>query len=141
MRIDQSLRRANTGVRAMFGDQEGMTLIELLVVCVIIGIAFVGLASIFPLGTRNLSESKMRTVATDLAQEKMEELLGPDAAVADLLHGTHTDSGNPIKTSFNRYWTVADDTPVTDIKKIEVRVTYPHGGGTRDATLVTFLRS
>jgi hypothetical protein len=80
----------------------------------------------------------MRTVATDLAQEKMEELLTLRSSHADLNTGSHTDAGNPVRTTFNRYWTVTDDTPLVGMKKIEVTVTYPRGGGTRDITLVTY---
>ena len=60
---------------SLLRNEEGMTLVELLVVCVILGIAFLGLAGIFPLGMKNLNQSRLRTVATDLAQQKMEELL------------------------------------------------------------------
>jgi prepilin-type N-terminal cleavage/methylation domain-containing protein len=122
------------------GNEKGMTLIELMVVCVILGIAFVGLLGIFPLGTRNLSESKMRTVATDLAQEKLEELVTARADNADLNPGTHNDPGNPVRTSFNRFWSVTSDTPVTDMLQIEVWVTYPRGSETREVRVVTHRR-
>jgi prepilin-type N-terminal cleavage/methylation domain-containing protein len=120
------------------GNERAMTLIELLVVCVIMGIAFLGVAGLFPLGTQNLNESRMRTVATDLAQEKMEELISARSSHADLNGGSHTDSGNPIRTTFNRYWTITDNTPMTGMKKIEVQVTYPHGTTTRDIMVVTY---
>jgi type II secretory pathway pseudopilin PulG len=123
-----------------FRDETAMTLVELLVVCVIIGIAFLGLAGLFPLGTQNLSESRMRTVATDLAQEKFEELVGVQVSHADLAAGDHADPNNPVRTTFNRFWSVADDTPVTDMKRIEIWVTYPHGSGTREVRLVTYRR-
>ena len=125
----------------MFANEKGMTLIELMVVCVIIGIAFLGLAGIFPLGMQNINESRMRTVATDLAQEKMEELLDLSPVDADLSAGSHTDAGNPVRTTFNRYWTVTDDDPVVDMKRIEVRVTYQRGSGTRDVMVVAYKRS
>jgi type II secretory pathway pseudopilin PulG len=117
-----------------------MTLIELMVVCVILGIAFVGLLGIFPLGTRNLNESKMRTVATDLAQEKLEELVTARSNHADLSPGAHTDPDNPVRTSFNRFWSVTSDTPVTDMLQIEVWVTYPRGSETREVRVVTHRR-
>ena len=113
----------------------------ILVVCVVIGIAFLGLAGLFPLGTQNLSESRMRTVATDLVQEKMEELVNLGTTHADLVAGDHSDPNNPVRTTFNRFWSVADDTPVTDIKRIEIWVTYPRGSGTREVRLVTYRRT
>lgn len=124
----------------MFGNEKGLTLVELLVVCVIIAIAFMGLAGLFPVGTRNISESKMRTIATDLAQEKMEVLLNAQSSDSDLSEGTHADPGNPVKSSFNRYWSVVDGSPVTGMKRIEVWVTYPHGTTTREVRLVSHRR-
>jgi prepilin-type N-terminal cleavage/methylation domain-containing protein len=129
------------GVPEMLINEKGMTLIELMVVCVIMGIAFLGLVGIFPLGMQNLNESRMRTVATDLAQEKMEELLVLSPLDTDLTAGSHTDASNPVRSSFNRFWTVNDDDPVADMKRIEVRVTYPRGSGTRDVVVVAYKRS
>jgi prepilin-type N-terminal cleavage/methylation domain-containing protein len=128
------------GVDTMLGNEKGMTLIELLVVCVVLGIAFLGLAGIFPLGMQNINQSRMRTVATDLAQEKMEDLLSLRSNNTDLDSGTHSDPGNPVRSTFNRSWTVTDNTPVADMKMIEVRVTYPHGGDTRDVIVVAYRR-
>ncbi len=125
----------------MCANEKGMTIIELMVVCVVIGIAFIGLAGIFPLGMQNINESRMRTVSTDLAQEKMEELLDLSPADADLDAGNHTDANNPVRSTFNRFWTVTDNDPVADMKRIEVRVTYPRGSGTRDVTVAAYKRS
>ena len=124
----------------MFGNENGMTVVELLVVCVVVSIAFMGLAGIFPLGMQNINESRMRTVATDLAQEKMEELLSLRSNDSDLDSGSYSDPANPVRSTFNRFWTVTDNTPVADMKKIEVRVTYPHGSATRDIMVVAYKR-
>jgi len=125
----------------MLGNENGMTMVELLIVCVILSIAFMGLVAIFPLGMQNVNESRMRTVATDLAQERMEALLDLRTNNADLNAGTHTDPDNPVRSTFNRSWTITDDTPVVDMKQIEVRVTYPHGSSDRDVTVVAYMRS
>jgi prepilin-type N-terminal cleavage/methylation domain-containing protein len=122
-------------------SDRGMTLIELMVVCVVMGIALIGLAGIFPLGMANLSQSKMRTVATDLSQQKMEELLKLSKDDTDLAAGTHNDPNNPVRTTFNRYWTVTDNTPVAGMKQITVRVTYPRGHDIRDVEIMTYKSS
>jgi prepilin-type N-terminal cleavage/methylation domain-containing protein len=120
-------------------SEKAMTLVELMVVCVILGIAFLGLAGIFPLGMKNLNQSRMRTVATDLAQAKMEELVKMRSTDADLDAGAHEDADNPVRTTFNRYWTVVDNTPMIGMKKIAVRVTYPYGDDTREVEVVTYM--
>lgn len=124
----------------MFGDEKGLTLVELLVVCVIIAIAFMGLAGLFPVGTQHINESKQRTIATDLAQEKMEALLEVSSTDSDLTEGTHADPSNPVRSNFNRYWSVTNDTPIVGMKRIEVWVTYPHGTTTREVRLVSHRR-
>ena len=122
-----------------FRDERALTLVELMVVCVIIGIAFMGLAGMFPLGMKNLNQSRMRTVATDLAQQKLEELVKMRATDSDLGAGTHDDSNNPVRTTFNRYWTVTDDSPMVGMKEISVRVTYPFGSSLREVVVVTYM--
>ena len=121
-------------------NQKGLTLIELLIVCVVISFAFLGLANLFPVSMASLNESRMHTTAADFAQEKMEDLLEVDGSHADLTAGTHNDPDNPIRTSFNRNWTVTDNTPANGLKQIEVTVTYPHGTETRSVTLASFRR-
>jgi prepilin-type N-terminal cleavage/methylation domain-containing protein len=128
------------GVMHMFLNEKAMTLIELLIVCVIISVAFLGLAGLFPVGMQNLNQSKMRTIATDLGQEKLEELLKLRSTDASLDAGNYTDPNNPVRTTFNRYWTITDDFPVDKMKKIEVRVTYPRGSDLRDVVIVTYRR-
>jgi len=128
-------------MQSLIGNDRGMTLVELLVVCVILGIALLGLAGIFAVGILKLNQSKMRTVATDLGQQKMEELLKLSIDDSDLAAGTHNDPDNPVKTTFNRYWTVVDNTPVTGMKQISVRVTYPRGDDLRDVTITTYKSS
>jgi prepilin-type N-terminal cleavage/methylation domain-containing protein len=134
-------RNDTRGVITMFDNENGMTMVELLVVCVVISIAFMGLVAIFPLGMQNINDSRMRTVATDLAQERMEGLLDLRTSHADLNAGDHTDPDNPVRSTFNRFWSITDNTPVQDMKQIEVRVTYPHGSTTRDVTVVAYMRS
>jgi prepilin-type N-terminal cleavage/methylation domain-containing protein len=126
---------------SLIRNDRGMTLVELLVVCVVLGIALLGLVGMFPLGMMNLSQSKMRTVATDLGQQKMEELLRLKLDDTELAAGTHNDPNNPVRTTFNRYWTVADNTPTAGMKEITVRVTYPRGHDMRDVEIVTYKSS
>jgi Tfp pilus assembly protein PilV len=122
-------------------NEKGITLIELLIVCVVISFAFLGLANLFPVSMASLNESRMHTTAADFAQDKMEDLLELDGTHADLIAGTHNDPDNPIRTTFNRSWIVTDNTPATDLKQIEVTVTYPHGTETRSVTLASFRRN
>lgn len=56
--------------------QRGFTLIELIIFIVIAGVLAVGLASVFSTGMRGAAEPGRLTQATQIAQERMELVLG-----------------------------------------------------------------
>ena len=121
-------------------DSKSFTLIELLIAIFILAVGIVGVLQAFPLGTRIASFSKMSTVATQLAQAKIEEEISKSYAEI-LCNATlppcqtpktrvSTDPQNP----FYHYWRkmrldyvnpaagLATTTSDTGIKKIEVVV-------------------
>ena len=126
--------------------QRGFTLIELMIAMVILGIAFMGLATMQLACIRGNSDSNRLTKAIILAQDKMEELKGlgphhPDLADtnptnnSNLRHSIdphqsdHTQSfSDTPDDSFTRVWNVADDIPLSGRKMVVVIVTWgsPH---------------
>jgi len=65
------------------------------------------------------------TVATNLAQDKLEELKAKTAANIDSTGSPEnniTVSGVPAK--FNRSWAVTSDSPAVGVKRIDVTVTW-----------------
>jgi|GEM_PF-847922 len=127
-------------------NQKGFTLIELMIAMVILGIAFMGLATMQLACIRGNSGSNRLTKAIILAQDKMEELKGlvpyhPDLADtnptnnSNLRHSIdphqsdHTQSlSDTADDSFTRVWNVADDIPLPGRKVVVVIVTWgsPH---------------
>ena len=67
------------------------------------------------------------SVATNLAQQELERLRTLSFTHADLAAGDHDDPDNPINGAYNRRWTVIDDTPVPDMKTLEVSVSFNAG--------------
>ncbi|WP_353302137.1 type IV pilus modification protein PilV [Sessilibacter corallicola] len=55
-------------------SQSGITLIEILVTLIILSIGFLGLASVQLLGTRNVSNSSFRSLATIYAYDMVERM-------------------------------------------------------------------
>jgi type II secretory pathway pseudopilin PulG len=85
------------------------------------------------------STNKSRNIAkaTNIAQEKLEELLDLKYDNSDLDDGVHMDTKNPIQTHFTRNWSVTADSPVANMKTIEVSVAYPPNGDNDKVTLKT----
>lgn len=102
----------------------GFTLIEILVAMVIFAIATLGLAMGVASIMRANQTSYFTTIATSLAQDKLEELKANPASIASC--ATNCDNPVPIfdNVTFTRTWVVTEDTPVAGVKQIEVTVTW-----------------
>ena len=103
----------------------GFTLIEVLVAMSIFAIAVLGLA----IGATTVMQANQTglytTIATNLAQDKLEELKAKTAALIDTTGSPEnniTVSGAPAK--FNRSWAVTSGSPVAGVKQIDVTVTW-----------------
>ena len=103
----------------------GFTLIEVLVAMSIFAIAVLGLA----IGATTVMQANQTglytTIATNLAQDKLEELKAKTAANINTTGSPEnniTVSGVPAK--FNRSWVVTSDSPVAGVKRIDVTVTW-----------------
>lgn len=136
-------------VRINFRGNRGFTLLEVLIALAILSVGLLALAQMQIAAINgNLSASKM-TIATTLAQDKIEELKGldyDDAQLADTnpfnndnmtdpslpsFHPPdHEDSNNPIDESggitglrrYTRIWNIADNTPTSGVKTVVVIV-------------------
>lgn len=125
----------------MLKSEKGVGLIEIVIAMLIFGIGIA--AALRSLPDSNVATTRARniSIATNLAQEKVETLMGTAFNSADLAAGTHNDPLNPLQTHFTRSWSVRDNTPLTGMKSLNVTVTYTGGGDDRSVTLSTFLTS
>ena len=100
----------------------GFTLIEVLVAMVVFAIASLGLAIGVTSVIRSNQRSYLASIATNLAQDKLEELKASPASVT-FCNG---NCDNPVPTTdgveFTRTWEVWPDTPTTGVKRIDVTV-------------------
>ncbi len=114
----------------MFKKTEGFTLIELLVAVFILTVAISGVLSSFPLGTKIGISSQLSSVASQLAQAKIEEIISKP--YGEIVIGEETEAYGTI-SDFPRYKRVTEATcydpngsalspncPETGIKKINV---------------------
>jgi Tfp pilus assembly protein PilV len=122
-------------------NQEGASVVEIMVALVIFGIGVVAALRMLPESSARTTGSRNRTIAVNLAQEKIEELMAEGFKDAELTAGDHDDPGNPLNNHFNRSWSITDDTPVVDMKLISVTVNFPAAGADSVATLRTYKSS
>jgi len=95
----------------------GFTLIEIMIAIFILTVAILGLAAVTTTTIKGNSFSKAMTTATTLVNDKLQDLKArtftSSSVDADLSGAvspgvTHTDTGNPIESIYNRSWTVVD---------------------------------
>lgn len=125
----------------MLKSQKGVGLIEIVIAMLIFGLGISAALRTLPDSSFATTRARNVSVATNLAQEKIEALMGTALASADLSAGAHNDPLNPLENHFTRTWTVADDTPLTGMKRLSVTVIYAGRGNDRSVTLTTFLTS
>ena len=117
--------------RVQVPGSKGFSLLELLFALVFLGIGLLGVAAVFPLGTRFVNASKITSTAVALAREKMEELQSLPTLSPALQQGSYSDEQGP----YQRSWTITDGTPMANVKKLQVTTTWDSPQGTRHVTL------
>lgn len=85
-------------------SKNGITLIEVMVAMVILSIGFYTTNTIFPLGFLASKRSKNRTIATQLAQQKMEDIINNREPIDCYNHKTNADCRCfPVNVGYANY--------------------------------------
>ena len=110
--------------------ERGTTLIELMVALVVLSIGVLGVAQLFPTGTRVQVQGRIRTEASQLSREKIEQLRELTNAAPELSVGRHP-AGAPENLgevgNLHRYYDVEQmPSPIDNLKRITVSVTWKH---------------
>jgi prepilin-type N-terminal cleavage/methylation domain-containing protein len=102
----------------------GFTLIEVLIAIAVFAIGMLAVGSMQISAVNNNFAARMRTEATILASEKMEELMSLENYDDPLLSDTtHTDSHPPGPNAiYCMEWDVAEDYPLVSTKTITLSV-------------------
>ena len=100
---------------------KGFSLIELMVAVVILAMAIFGIFLAFSTGFQGMADARDRTVATNYAQEKMEELI--NKPFEDIIDEIPTDISG---TKFEREVTVTQylDVSIDGLKKVTTIVSW-----------------
>lgn len=122
-------------------DRKGFSLLEVMVAVVILAFGLLAIMHLFPIGLRASKISQDTTVATFLAQQKIEELRNTKYADID---------DTPLTATFaspfsNFTWTKSvsesewEEIDAGELSKVMIEVSYsPYGQGRR-VKLVTFI--
>ena len=121
-----------------FSSPRGFSLIETVVAISILTVAFIGLVQVFPMGTALNTSARQKTVASYLAQEKIEELYsrGYDNIATGTVESKHRLSSEKDSYLYDYQRKTAvenldsDLSPVssdTGLKKITTQVFYSGG--------------
>ncbi len=114
----------------------GFTLLEVMVAVIVLGFGLLAIMHLFPIGLRASKISQDTTVASFLAQAKIEEL--KNTGWSQIAGGTEAYGGITDYPEFKRVTTI-DNVEITDpgLKRITVEVFYKPYGGERSVKLVT----
>ena len=109
--------------------EAGATLIELMVAHTVLGIGVLSVAQLFPAGQRMQVRDRLRTEASQLAREKIEQLDVIDWADASLAVGRHPAGSASERLgkvgALGRYYEVElMAAPLDNLKRVTVLVTW-----------------
>ena len=128
-----------TATARLRSSEAGFSAVEMIVAVAFFGVLMLGFVGVFPMGLRTVEKSERMSVATTLAQDEFERLKTLPFNHADLLAGAHADADNPIQGAYTRTWTVTDDDPLPEMKRVDMNVAFSDGGIPRNVTMSVYL--
>lgn len=116
--------------------EKGFSLVEVLIATAIVAIAFLAIASMFPIAYQNVDWGGEQTTAAALAEQRLEWLMNQSYVSAPLAEGTINENLAGAYAGYTRTTTIQDDTPMPGVKDVRVTVTSP---SRRSVQLVTVI--
>jgi type IV pilus modification protein PilV len=114
-----------TGIR-IINNNRGFTLVEVLFALAIFSIGILAVGSMQISAINNNASARMRTEATILASETVEELISLED-YNDPLLGTDTQSASSPNNIYCIEWSATEDTPIPSTKTITLSVRWTDG--------------
>ncbi len=118
-------------------NNKGLSVVELLVAVTILGITIMGIALLFPAGSRSITNTRLLTRALNLAQAKTEEFYRMPSDAGDLTAGVH--GPETVDGSFQRSWIIEEDYLREGTKKVTVAVKWVTTANIDSVGMVTYI--
>jgi prepilin-type N-terminal cleavage/methylation domain-containing protein len=116
-------------------DSRGFSLIEVMFAMTFLGIGLLAVAQMIPLGMAGVVQARVRTNATQAAQEKLDELRGEEFNSAPLTAGTYTEDTGDYALA----WEITDNIPVPGVKRVALVASWENWSGIKTVNLTTHL--
>ena len=109
--------------------ERGSSLLELMVALTVLAVGVLAVGQLFPAGSRSQVRDRLRTEASQLAREKIEQLEGLDWTDTELTAGRHPAGAAAEKLgsvgALGRYYEVDPlAAPLDNLKRVTVHVTW-----------------
>ena len=119
----------------LYKSKDGFSLVEIMIALLIMAVGFSVTLRVLPDSNRITIRARNISKATNLAQEKVEQLQGLRYTDPALNVGTHQDANNPIEKHFSRSWHVKRNSPLAGMKTVRVKVNFPTEAADSSVTL------
>jgi len=116
-------------------SEEGFTLIESMFALVFLSVGLLAIAQLIPLAGMQLTSSRNHTQAQEAAQTQLDNLGLLDYDDAALTAGSHVVNDGTRTITY----TVQNNVPLTGTKRVNLRVTWTEGGGTKSINYTTLI--
>jgi len=118
----------------------GFSILEALIAAIVVGVGMLGLAKLQGITLANSSESRLRTDALNLAQEKIEELrtFANQTTYDALANAADTSVGSNV--TYTRNWAISNCANAVSCQRANVTVTWvDHVGATQTVQLTSYI--
>lgn len=119
-------------------DQNGFTLIELLIAITILAVGLLALAGLQGTSIKGNEHANTISQATALAEDQIEQIRNMNYA-AIVFNPNPKVETNVDGSIYTRTTSVEDDTPINDLKRITVTVSWVSRGAARQVELRTIV--
>ena len=114
-------------------SQQGFSVLEVIIAISILAVGLLAVASMQASSIKATAGAYRTTEGTALAQDRLELLMSLPYGDAMLSPGNHADSSPPAGYSIG--WTVVENSPVDNAKRLTVTVSWNDRGVTRSSVL------
>jgi len=140
---DQRPAGGSSVMASAVSDKRGFTLIEVLIAIFLLVIGLLGLLSLTTTVVKGNASSKMTTLATTLAKDKLEDIKNQNysniVTSTDYATSNGTVSASSSGAFYTRNCTVTSDSPAANMKSINVQVTWSWSGTSHNVSASTII--